>query len=66
MGVGDRTWVQTVAFPRGQVAIAAGHETSEATMLKLKATCGETEYGIAKGCCLPMWRPKRSCSAVSH
>ncbi|MET0587198.1 MAG: heme-binding beta-barrel domain-containing protein [Novosphingobium sp.] len=38
--------LQTVAIPRGQVAIAAGHAAPDATTLKLKATRGETEYGI--------------------
>jgi hypothetical protein len=38
--------LQTVAIPRGQVAIAAGKATPDATTLKLTATRGETEYGI--------------------
>jgi hypothetical protein len=38
--------LQTVAIPRGQVAIAAGNATADATKLVLKATRGETEYGI--------------------
>jgi hypothetical protein len=38
--------LQTVAIPRGQVAIAAGHASADATMLSLTATRGQTEYGI--------------------
>lgn len=38
--------LQTVAIPRGQVAIAAGHATPDAATLRLTATRGETEYGI--------------------
>lgn len=38
--------LQTVAIPRGQVAIAAGHAEPNATKLILKAERGQTEYGI--------------------
>ena len=38
--------LQTLAIPRGQVAIAAGHATSDATRLELTAERGQTEYGI--------------------
>lgn len=38
--------LQTLAIPRGQVAIAAGHAEPDADRLMLKATRGETEYGI--------------------
>lgn len=38
--------LQTVAIPRGQVAIAAGHATADAMTLRLTATRGQTEYGI--------------------
>ena len=38
--------LQTVAIPRGQVAIAAGQAAADAAMLSLTATRGETEYGI--------------------
>ena len=38
--------LQTVAIPRGQVAIAAGHAAPDATRLVLKAERGQTEYGI--------------------
>jgi hypothetical protein len=38
--------LQTVAIPRGQVAIASGQATPDATTLTLTATRGETEYGI--------------------
>jgi len=38
--------LQTVAIPRGQVAIAAGHAAPDATRLILKAERGQTEYGI--------------------
>jgi hypothetical protein len=38
--------LQTVAIPRGQVAIAAGHAEADATKLILKAERGQTEYGI--------------------
>jgi hypothetical protein len=39
--------LQSVAIPRGQVALAAGHATPDATRLVLKAERGPTEYGIA-------------------
>lgn len=38
--------LQTLSIPRGQVAIAAGHATPEATELVLTAERGQTEYGI--------------------
>jgi len=38
--------LQTLAIPRGQVAIASGHAGPEATELVLTARRGETEYGI--------------------
>lgn len=38
--------LQTVAIPRGQVAIAAGQATPDADRLVLTATRGQTEYGI--------------------
>lgn len=38
--------LQTVAIPRGQVAIAAGHAEPDARKLVLKAERGQTEYGI--------------------
>jgi hypothetical protein len=38
--------LQTVAIPRGQVAIAAGHAEPDATRLVLTAERGQTEYGI--------------------
>ncbi len=38
--------LQTLAIPRGQIAIAAGHAEPDAKRLVLKATRGDTEYGI--------------------
>ncbi len=38
--------LQTVAIPRGQVAIAAGYAKPDATKLILTAERGQTEYGI--------------------
>ncbi len=38
--------LQTVAIPRGQVAIASGTATPDARRLVLKAERGQTEYGI--------------------
>ena len=38
--------LQTLAIPRGQIAIAAGHAEPDAKKLTLKATRGQTEYGI--------------------
>lgn len=38
--------LQTVAIPRGQVAIAAGHAAAGDKRLELKATRGTSEYGI--------------------
>jgi hypothetical protein len=38
--------LQTVAIPRGQVAIAAGQATPDAARLVVTATRGQTEYGI--------------------
>ncbi|HZF45874.1 MAG TPA: heme-binding beta-barrel domain-containing protein [Sphingomonadaceae bacterium] len=39
--------MQTLAIPRGQVALAAGHAGPDDTRLVLEATRGTTEYGIA-------------------
>jgi hypothetical protein len=38
--------MQTLAIPRGQIAMAAGHASADATSLVLTATRGQTEYGI--------------------
>ncbi|MEI4508199.1 heme-binding beta-barrel domain-containing protein [Sphingopyxis sp. CCNWLW253] len=38
--------LQTLAIPRGQIAIAAGHAEPDAKQLVLKATRGQTDYGI--------------------
>jgi hypothetical protein len=38
--------LQTVAIPRGQIAIAAGHAEPDTKKLALKAERGQTEYGI--------------------
>jgi hypothetical protein len=38
--------LQTLAIPRGQIAIAAGHAEPDAKRLVLKATRGQTDYGI--------------------
>lgn len=38
--------LQTLAIPRGQVAIAAGHASADAKQLVLRAERGQTEYGI--------------------
>lgn len=38
--------LQTLAIPRGQIAIAAGHARPDDTRLVLKAERGQTEYGI--------------------
>jgi hypothetical protein len=38
--------LQTLAIPRGQIAIAAGHAEPDAKKLVLKATRGQTDYGI--------------------
>jgi hypothetical protein len=38
--------LQTLAIPRGQVAIAAGHATPDAASLVVSAERGRTEYGI--------------------
>ena len=38
--------LQSLAIPRGQVALAAGHAAADATELVLTATRGQTEYGI--------------------
>ncbi|RAK60306.1 FABP family protein [Phenylobacterium hankyongense] len=38
--------LQTVAIPRGQVAIASGQAAADATRLVLTAERGQTEYGI--------------------
>jgi len=38
--------LQTLAIPRGQIAIAAGHAEPNTTKLVVKAQRGQTEYGI--------------------
>ena len=38
--------LQTLAIPRGQIAIAAGHAKPDAKRLVVKAERGQTEYGI--------------------
>ena len=38
--------LQTLAIPRGQIAIAAGHAEPDAKQLVVKAERGQTEYGI--------------------
>jgi hypothetical protein len=38
--------LQTLAIPRGQIAIAAGHAAPDAKRLLVKAERGQTEYGI--------------------
>ncbi len=38
--------LQTLAIPRGQIAIAAGHAEPNARRLVVKAARGQTEYGI--------------------
>ena len=38
--------LQTLAIPRGQIAIAAGHAEPDTTKLILEAKRGQTEYGI--------------------
>lgn len=38
--------LQTVAIPRGQVALAAGHAAPDARTLLLEAKRGPTDYGI--------------------
>src|SRR5579863_1553497 len=38
--------LQSLAIPRGQVAIASGHAAPDATSLVLTARRGDTEYGI--------------------
>ena len=38
--------MQTLAIPRGQIAIAGGHAAPDATSLVLSARRGDTEYGI--------------------
>ena len=39
--------MQTLAIPRGQVALAAGHAAADASGFSISARRGETEYGIA-------------------
>jgi hypothetical protein len=39
--------LQSLAIPRGQVALAAGHAAPDATSLVLSARRGDTQYGIA-------------------
>ena len=38
--------LQSLAIPRGQVAIASGHATPDATSLVVSAERGQTQYGI--------------------
>lgn len=38
--------IQTLAIPRGQIAMASGHAAPDATRLAVKAVRGETDYGI--------------------
>jgi hypothetical protein len=38
--------LQSLAIPRGQVALASGHAAPDATSFKLSARRGETDYGI--------------------
>ncbi|HWW58507.1 MAG TPA: heme-binding beta-barrel domain-containing protein [Sphingopyxis sp.] len=38
--------IQTLAIPRGQIAIASGHADPDARQLLLRAERGQTEYGI--------------------
>ncbi|HWV60193.1 MAG TPA: heme-binding beta-barrel domain-containing protein [Sphingopyxis sp.] len=38
--------LQTLAIPRGQIAIAAGHAEPDAKQLMVKAERGQSEYGI--------------------
>lgn len=38
--------LQTIAIPRGQVAIASGNSSPEADAIVLRAERGQTEYGI--------------------
>jgi len=38
--------MQTLAIPRGQIAMAAGYAAPDATRLELVARRGETDYGI--------------------
>ena len=46
MGAGHRSGPATLAIPRGQIALAAGHAEPSATKLVLKAERGPTDYGI--------------------
>lgn len=38
--------MQTLAIPRGQVALAAGHATADADTITVDAERGQTQYGI--------------------
>ena len=38
--------MQTLAIPRGQVALASGRATPDATSFRLSATRGQTNYGV--------------------
>ena len=42
----SRLVLQSLAIPRGQVALASGHAAADATSFKLAASRGATEYGI--------------------
>ncbi len=39
--------MQTVAIPRGQVALAAGRATADGSAITVRAERGSTEYGVA-------------------
>lgn len=39
--------LQSLAIPRGQVALAAGHATADASTIIVEAKRGDAEYGIA-------------------
>ena len=42
----EETVTQTIAIPRGQVALASGRVTADATTFTLRAERGDTVYGI--------------------
>jgi hypothetical protein len=42
----EETVTQTIAIPRGQVALASGPTTADATTFTLQAERGQTTYGI--------------------
>jgi len=43
------TVMQTIAIPRGQVALASGHVALDATSFTLRAERGSTSFGICSG-----------------